>query len=68
VFADYAGQTGYMRVEGHPAFLPGTDGYADLVALGRMFISNSDLPDHLRNHSPLTPYDCSTFYGGDGRG
>jgi N-ethylmaleimide reductase len=45
-----------------------TDGHADLVALSRMSISNSDLPDRLRNQRPLTPYDCSTFYGGDGRG
>lgn len=52
-----------MRVEKHPAYLPGTDGHADLVALGRLFISNSDLPGHLSNQGPLTPYDCSTFYG-----
>ena len=44
------------------------DGHADMVAFGRMFISNPDLPHHLRNGSPLTPYDRSTFYGGDGRG
>lgn len=45
-----------------------TDGHADLATLGRMFISNSDLPNRLRNQRPLTPYDCSTSYGGDGRG
>lgn len=44
------------------------DGHADLVAFGRMFISNPDLPHRLRNGRPLTPYDRSTFYGGDGRG
>lgn len=44
------------------------DGHADMVAFGRMFISNPDLPHRLRNGSPLTPYDRSTFYGGDARG
>ena len=44
------------------------DGHADLVAFGRMFISNPDLPYRLRQGRPLAPYDRSTFYGGDGRG
>ncbi|MDR7009385.1 N-ethylmaleimide reductase [Paraburkholderia strydomiana] len=43
------------------------DGHAALVALGRKFFSNPDLPHRLRNGRPLTPYDRSTFYGGDGR-
>jgi N-ethylmaleimide reductase len=44
------------------------DGHADLVAFGRMFISNPDLPERLRTGAPLTHYDRSTFYGGDARG
>ncbi|MFP3558983.1 alkene reductase [Paraburkholderia sp. SIMBA_049] len=44
------------------------DGHADLVAFGRMFISNPDLPQRLRTGAPLTRYDRSTFYGGDARG
>jgi N-ethylmaleimide reductase len=44
------------------------DGHADMVAFGRMFISNPDLPHRLRNRRPLAPYDRSTFYGGDARG
>jgi len=44
------------------------DDHADLVAFGRMFISNPDLPERLRTGRPLTPYDRSTFYGGDRRG
>ncbi|WP_109479862.1 alkene reductase [Paraburkholderia sp. C35] len=44
------------------------DGHADLVAFGRMFISNPDLPERLRTGKPLDRYDRSTFYGGDGRG
>ncbi|NIF74904.1 alkene reductase [Burkholderia sp. Ap-962] len=41
---------------------------ADLVAFGRLFISNPDLPERLRMEVPLDPYDRATFYGGDARG
>ena len=43
-------------------------GDADLVAFGRHFISNPDLPERIRQGLPLTHYDRSTFYGGDARG
>lgn len=43
-------------------------GDADLVAFGRSFSSNPDLPDRLRRNLPLTPYDRSTFWGRDERG
>jgi N-ethylmaleimide reductase len=43
-------------------------GDADLVAFGRDFISNPDLPERLRRGLPLNPYDRSTFYGGTARG
>ena len=43
-------------------------GDADLVAFGRNFISNPDLPERLRKGLPLNRYDRSTFYGGDARG
>ena len=43
-------------------------GDADLVAFGRHFISNPDLPERLRRGLPLNRYDRSTFYGGGGRG
>ena len=43
-------------------------GDSDLVAFGRYFISNPDLPERLRRNLPLNRYDRSTFYGGDGRG
>jgi 2,4-dienoyl-CoA reductase-like NADH-dependent reductase (Old Yellow Enzyme family) len=43
-------------------------GDADLVAFGRLFIANSDLPERLRHKLPLNRYDRSTFYGGDERG
>lgn len=41
---------------------------ADLIAYGRLFISNPDLPERLARNLPLNPYDRSTFYGGDERG
>lgn len=41
---------------------------ADLVAFGRYFISNPDLPERIKVGLPLAPYDRSTFYGGDTRG
>ncbi|WP_042882829.1 alkene reductase [Cupriavidus necator] len=44
------------------------NGGADLVAFGRLFVSNPDLPARLRNGIPLAKYDRSTFYGGDARG
>ncbi|KAK7033510.1 hypothetical protein VNI00_012732 [Paramarasmius palmivorus] len=38
------------------------DKYGDLIAYGRRFISNPDLPYRLLHSIPLTPYDRSTFY------
>ncbi|NVN09629.1 alkene reductase [Nguyenibacter vanlangensis] len=42
-------------------------GDADLIAFGRWFTSNPDLPERLRRGLPLTKYDRSAFWGGDGR-
>ena len=42
-----------------------SQGHADAVAFGRIFISNPDLPRRLQHGYPLTPYDRKTFYGGD---
>ncbi|KJK18137.1 NADH:flavin oxidoreductase [Burkholderiaceae bacterium 16] len=39
-------------------------GDADLVAFGRHFIANPDLPERLRRKLPLNPYDRDTFFGG----
>ena len=40
----------------------------DLVAYGRVFVSNPDLPRRFASKAELNPYDRSTFYGGDFRG
>jgi N-ethylmaleimide reductase len=39
-------------------------GDADLVAFGRHFIANPDLPERLRKHLPLNRYDRASFFGG----
>jgi N-ethylmaleimide reductase len=38
-------------------------GNYDLIAFGRWFLSNPDLPDRLRDGTPLNVYDRTTFYG-----
>ena len=40
-------------------------GDADLVAFGRFFSSNPDLPRRLKERLPLTPYIRDAFWGGD---
>eukprot|EP00659_Diplonema_papillatum_P006341 gene6341-9715_t len=38
------------------------NGTYDLIAFGRWFISNPDLPDRIRTGAPLTVYNRDTFY------
>jgi N-ethylmaleimide reductase len=40
------------------------NGDADLVAFGRFFTSNPDLPQRLRRNLPLAPYRREAFWGG----
>jgi N-ethylmaleimide reductase len=40
-------------------------GDADLVAFGRHFIANPDLPERFRNNWPLNAYDRPSFFGGN---
>lgn len=44
------------------------NGYADLVAFGRAFIANPDLPRRLADGLPLASFDGNTLFGGDARG
>ncbi|MFE9900586.1 alkene reductase [Streptomyces achromogenes] len=44
------------------------DGSADLVAFGRLFLANPDLPARLRAGGPFNPADPATFYGGGAEG
>ncbi|GLE02380.1 hypothetical protein PINS_up011218 [Pythium insidiosum] len=43
-------------------------GDADLVAIGRYFISNPDLVERFKRNVPLTPWDMATFYTADEKG
>ena len=45
-----------------------TKGDADLVAFGRHFIANPDLPKRIRLGLTLNRYDRNTFYGGNAHG
>ncbi|MBI1240538.1 alkene reductase [Umezakia ovalisporum] len=56
---------GYTRETGERVIVSGD---ADLVAYGRLFIANPDLPRRFAVNSPLNPYDRPTFTGGDERG
>ena len=44
------------------------NGVASLIAFGRQFIANPDLPKRIKLGLPLNRYDQSTFYGFDARG
>lgn len=44
------------------------DGRADIIAFGRPFIANPDLPARLKASLPLNRPDPATFFGGDAAG
>ncbi|MFI0849738.1 alkene reductase [Mesorhizobium sp. IMUNJ 23232] len=44
------------------------DGYADLVAFGKLFIANPDLVSRLKRNAALNDPDKATFYGGGAKG
>jgi N-ethylmaleimide reductase len=44
------------------------EGRADLIAFGRKFLANPDLPERLRIGAPLNKDDPTTYYGGGEKG
>ncbi|PKA66746.1 Putative 12-oxophytodienoate reductase 11 [Apostasia shenzhenica] len=50
---------GYNREEGNNAI---ASSYADLVAYGRVFLANPDLPQRFKLNAPLNKYNRDTFY------
>ncbi|KAK0600512.1 hypothetical protein LWI29_015708 [Acer saccharum] len=50
---------GYGREDGNKAVAEGT---TDLVAYGRIFLANPDLPKRFELDSPLNKYNRDTFY------
>ncbi|XP_010912703.1 putative 12-oxophytodienoate reductase 11 [Elaeis guineensis] len=53
---------GYDKEEGNKVV---AEGYTDLVAYGRWFLANPDLPKRFELNAPLNKYDRSTFYTPD---
>jgi N-ethylmaleimide reductase len=43
-------------------------GRAELIAFGRKFLANPDLPERFRLRAPLNAEDPATFYGGGAKG
>jgi len=56
---------GYNRESAEQAL---ASGRADIIAFGRPFIANPDLPVRLRGNHPLNSADGNTFFGGDAVG
>ncbi|KAK4784729.1 hypothetical protein SAY86_019097 [Trapa natans] len=50
---------GYRRDDGNKAV---AEGYADLIAFGRLFLANPDLPRRFELDAPLNRYNRATFY------
>jgi N-ethylmaleimide reductase len=61
----YVANAGYDAVRGERAV---SDGSADAVAYGRLFLANPDLPTRLSRRGPFNVPDTKSFYGGDERG
>lgn len=61
----YVANGGYDAERGERAV---SDGSADAVAYGRLFLANPDLPKRLSRRGPLNEPDTGSFYGGDERG
>ncbi|KAI8028231.1 putative 12-oxophytodienoate reductase 11 [Camellia lanceoleosa] len=50
---------GYNRTEGNRVI---AENYSDLVAFGRLFLANPDLPRRFQLDAPLNKYNRNTFY------
>ena len=61
----YMANNGYEFASASAAI---AEGRADMVAFGKWFIANPDLPYRFANKLPLTTPDNTTFYGGDEKG
>ena len=66
LFAGPVIAAGGFDADGAKAIL--TQRGADLVAFGRHFLANPDLPERLRRNLPLNSYDRDTFYYGGTKG
>ncbi|XP_021714785.1 12-oxophytodienoate reductase 1-like [Chenopodium quinoa] len=53
---------GYDREDGNKVVMKGS---TDLVAYGRLFLANPDLPKRFKLNAPLNQYNRDTFYTSD---
>ena len=44
------------------------EGWSDLIAIGRPFVANPDLPERLRRGAQLNEHERETLFGGGARG
>jgi N-ethylmaleimide reductase len=61
----YMANNGYTQASAEQALQLGD---ADMVAFGRLFIANPDLPERFAQGATLNEPDPETFYGGDAAG
>ncbi|WP_177419336.1 alkene reductase [endosymbiont of Lamellibrachia barhami] len=61
----YMANNGYTQARAEQALQPGD---VDLVAFGKLFIANPDLPERFAQGARLNEPDPETFYGGDEKG
>ena len=45
-----------------------SDGFADMVAFGRPFVANPDLPERIKNDIPWATHDATSLFGGGAKG
>jgi len=61
----YMANNGYTRDSAEQAL---RQGHADMIAFGKLFIANPDLPERFAQGAALNVPDPDTFYGGDAAG
>lgn len=61
----YMSNHGYDQENGNKTIEEGT---ADMVAFGKLFLANPDLPERFAQGATLNTPDVDTFYGGNGKG
>ncbi len=61
----YMSNHGYDQASGNKAIGEGT---ADMVAFGKLFLANPDLPERFAQEAALNVPDVDTFYGGNEKG
>jgi len=44
------------------------DGLADMIAFGRPFVANPDLPERIKNDIPWATHDATSLFGGGAKG